>query len=362
MNEQHPYRATVPQVPEGIPRPLWSVMIPAYNCANYLRETLASVLVQDPGPEVMQIEVVDDHSTKDDPEAVVRELAGDRVSFYRQPENVGYIKNFNTCLQRSRGKWIHLLHGDDYVLDGFYCKIKQLFEKHPEIGAAFCRYIYMDQQGHWQNIQPLEQTESGVLQNWLERIASGQRLTTPSIVVQREVYEKLGGFDSRFSCTGEDWEMWVRIATEYPVGYEVKPLAGYRTFTSGSLTQNSTRSGKFFQDLRLANDIVQSYLPKYIHKTTASKVSKKAREASALVAIVHAYHLLNTADGKNLIILINEALKCSYSSRVISKIIRLVVAVGKHKCKQMFKQHWEHPVLADRLFLDKPYSKVSGTK
>jgi len=41
-------------------RPLWSVMIPTYNCARYLREALGSVLDQDPGPGAMQVEVVDD--------------------------------------------------------------------------------------------------------------------------------------------------------------------------------------------------------------------------------------------------------------------------------------------------------------
>ena len=81
-------------------RPL-SVMIPTYNCAGYLRETPASVLAQDPGPDQMQIEVVDDCST-DDPQAIVDELARTRVSFHQQPENRGHTHNFNTCIERSR--------------------------------------------------------------------------------------------------------------------------------------------------------------------------------------------------------------------------------------------------------------------
>src|SRR5882672_8085006 len=43
-------------VPEGIARPLWSVMIPTYNSERWLRQTLQSVIAQDCGPERMQIE------------------------------------------------------------------------------------------------------------------------------------------------------------------------------------------------------------------------------------------------------------------------------------------------------------------
>lgn len=96
------YRAKIPPVPEDIQRPMWSVMIPTYNCAQYLRKTLESVLAQDPGQERMQIEVVDDCSTEDDPQSVVDELGRGRVSFFRQSQNVGLVRNFETCLLRSK--------------------------------------------------------------------------------------------------------------------------------------------------------------------------------------------------------------------------------------------------------------------
>lgn len=323
MSEQHPYRATIPPIPEGTHRPLWSVMIPTYNCADYLRETLASVLAQDPGPEVMQIEVIDDHSTHDDPAAVVKELGHGRVGFYRQPENVGYIRNFETCLQRSRGQLIHLLHGDDCVRDGFYRKLQRVFEQHPEIGATFCRHIIMDEHGHWQRFSPLEQTESGVLSNWLERIAVEHSIQTPSIVVRREVYERLGGFDRRMSCCGEDWEMWVRIAAHYPTGYEVEPLALYRD-RSESLTKRSVRTGQNIRDVHKATDIIQPYLP----ETMKSELSNKAREVWALWALHFAHQMLAKRDMAAAINQIREALKCSHSFRIIRQVVHLILWAG----------------------------------
>ncbi len=319
MNEQHLYRATIPPVPSGTPRPLWSVMIPTYNCAKYLREALASVLAQDPGPEVMQIEVVDDHSTKDDPAAVVEELGRGRVKFYRQPKNVGYIKNFTTCLQRSRGKLIHLLHGDDCVREGFYSKLQRGFDENPEVGAAFCRHILMDERGHWTWISWLEQPESGILSNWLERIAVQQRIQTPSIVVRRDVYERLGGFDRRMTCWGEDWEMWVRIAAHYQVWYEVEPLALYRR-GSTSLTGNSVRTGKNIQDFRKAVGMVREYLP----REYANKLSQTALKNYAFYALNSARELTLSGDTHAAMNQIREALRCCYSLKIIRSSVKLM--------------------------------------
>ncbi len=320
-DEHHTYRAVIPPVPPGIHRPLWSVMIPTYNCAEFLHETLTSVLAQDPGPEIMQIEVVDDCSTKDEPEAVVRELGRGRVGFYRQPQNVGHIKNFETCLQRSYGQLVHLLHGDDCIRDGFYCKLQTAFEKHPEIGAAFCRFICMDEYSNWHFIGSLIESKSCILSNWLERIATKNYLQTPAMVVRREVYEKLGGFDRRIRYWGEDWEMWVRIAAHYPVWFEVEPLAIYRDSHGASLTKRSVRTGENVQDIRMAVEICKSYLP----QSEVSKLSLRAREFWALYALGDSEKLIAAGDLSGALAQIREALKCSLSFQVIKRLIRVIV-------------------------------------
>jgi glycosyltransferase involved in cell wall biosynthesis len=307
MNEQNSYRFTVPPVSSGINRPMWSVMIPTHNCANYLRETLKSVLEQDPGSDVMQIEVVDDCSTQDDPKAVVEELGGDRVTFYRQPQNVGHTKNFQTCLEHAKGQFVHLLHGDDCVRPGFYQKIQHLFEANREIGAAFCRHIHMNEKGHWQYISPLEQPESGILPNWLDQIAVRQRIQTPSIVVRRDVYEQLGGFDTRLSWA-EDWEMWVRIAAHYQIGYEVQPLALYRQHSSSS-SGRKLRTGKDIQDLRGAICLMKDYLP----SDRAADLSNRALDNYARYALSTATQFVNSGDLEAAFNQTREALKCNIS-------------------------------------------------
>ena len=299
-------------------RPLWSVMIPTYNCADYLRKTLAAILAQDPGPELMQIEVVDDCSTNDNPAAVVAELGKNRVQFFRQSKNLGVTKNFDTCLERSQGHLVHILHGDDLVLEGFYSKMQNAFEQQSDIGAAFCRQIFIDDEGNQLALSDLEQDKSGILNNWLERLASEQRIMTPSIVVRREAYEKLGGFDQRLICS-EDWEMWVRIAANYPIWYEVEPLAAYRMHNNSN-TGRHIRTGEDMRYTRKAISIFKTYLP----LTIAERVSKQARETYALSALDMAHSLLAKQDIKAALVQMKEALQFTFSARVVRRAIGLV--------------------------------------
>jgi glycosyltransferase involved in cell wall biosynthesis len=290
MDQHVSHRAVIEPLPKAAQRPLWSVMIPTHNCGSYLHATLASVLAQDPGADEMQIEVVDDASATDDPEAIVRALGKGRVGFFRQSENVGHTRNFETCLQRARGRLIHLLHGDDLVRDGFYRRIGEGFEARPDVGAAFCRYIAIDEQDAYVKSAPREMRRPGVIDDWLFRIGTGQRLQTPCMVVRRDVYEHLGGFDKRLRGA-EDWEMWVRIAAHYPVWYEPEPLAVYRVHLR-SKSQRALRTGANVVELRKAIDINRGHLPPEL----ADRVTRIARQKCAMASLRRAYRLQKAGD------------------------------------------------------------------
>ncbi len=316
MTDAACYRAAISAPTATEPRPLWSVMIPTYNCGRFLKETLAGVLGQDRGPDSMQIEVVDDHSTRDDPKPVVDGLGRGRVDFYRQPRNVGVVGNLNTCLLRARGRLVHILHGDDVVQDGFYRHMEAVFERFPEIGAAFCRQIFIDEAGRRLSLSPLEQEASGILEDGLRRVASEQRIMTPSIVVRRTVYERLGGFDRRLACA-EDWEMWVRIAARYPIAYEIEPLALYRMHPDS----NTGRHLRTAEDTRYTRAAIDMFA-QYLTHDMAPKVVGRAKETYALAALRTAAAMAERKDVAAMMAQVREALRLSRSRRVVRQTLQ----------------------------------------
>ncbi len=270
-----------PHVPPSIPpvtggsRPLWSVMIPTYNCAHQARATIESVLIQAPGEERMEIVVVDDAST-DDIAGVVAAYGG-RVRLHRQPRNLGVPDNLTDAIRLSRGRLVHILHGDDLVMPGFYDAMEDALND-AEAGAAFCRYAYIDGQGQEKGLGPLAMPNMGRLPDALRFLASEQRIMTPSICVRREVYEQLGGFHPALRCA-EDWEMWVRIARRYPIVYVPLVLARYRMQDESNTGRNIASARDVYFNGR-AIDIIRTHLPADI----ADAVAGQARRTYARAA------------------------------------------------------------------------------
>jgi cellulose synthase/poly-beta-1,6-N-acetylglucosamine synthase-like glycosyltransferase len=255
-------------------------MIPAYNRTKYLEKTLTSVLSQDPGPEEMQIEVVDDASLVDDPEPLVRRIAGDRVSFVRNPRNLGLMPNFNNCIERSRGHWVHILHTDDLVFPGFYGRLKIALEARTDIGAAFCRHAYIDGNERWLRTSELESPKAVVLADFIGKIGASNGIQFASVVVRRNVYEQWGGFRLDLPYTA-DWEMWVRIAAHYPIWYEPATLAAFRIHST-SATAGFKSSGEHVADIRRCIEVSRPWLPPDL----AQSISRRARESLCLQLLV----------------------------------------------------------------------------
>jgi glycosyltransferase involved in cell wall biosynthesis len=310
------YRTPVPPREAGIDRPRWSVMIPTYNCAQFLADTLRSVLAQDPGSDHMQIEVVDDCSN-DDPQTIVREVGQGRVGFHRQSRNVGHIENFHTCITRSRGEIVHLLHGDDVVGPGFYERLGRGFDVHPGAGAAFCRPLFIDAKGVQLSAARPVQQEAGLITDAPVRLAREQEIMTPCIVVRRAVYEELGSFDLRLKCS-EDWEMWVRIAARFPVWYDPEPLASYRMH-SHSNTGRHVLSAEDMAYTRMAIDIFEDYLPAGVGRGVAAS----ARRKYALSALEMAGRLLSERQWSGCAAQIREAFRLDPSLVTLMRALQL---------------------------------------
>ncbi|MDB9313963.1 glycosyltransferase [Spirulina sp. CS-785/01] len=239
-------------------RPFWSVMIPAYNRVDYLKRTLESVLAQNIPPEQMQIEVIDNASTLSDIAALVREIAGERVSCYRQPYNVGMAENWTTCVQRAKGYWVHILHDDDIVLPGFYKAYQQVIEQ-TETGMVVGQAVIVDEQENWLNISPYLENGEGVVKNAQQVLSGMSLLTCPAVVVARKSYETLGGFN-RNLIHAMDWEMWVRVATYGQVGWVNKPYCLYRVH-SQSGTKLATLKADTIKDVLKGIKIIENYFP-----------------------------------------------------------------------------------------------------
>ena len=282
-------RASFAPVPAGTQRPRWSVMIPTYNCAHFLRTTLESVVAQDPGPDTMQIEVVDDASS-DDPESIVEELGAGRIEFFRQPSNQGQIRNLSTCVERARGEIVHILHGDDYVLPGYYEALERGFASDPRVGAAFCRWKIVDGEGRDVTTADLEQDKAGIVDDALAHLATEQRIVTPAVAVRREVWERLGGFDSRLRCA-EDWEMWVRIAAHYDVWYEPALLAAYRRHAHSNTSANTRNA----EELRYSGMAIEMFAP-LLPRDRARDIVKQAKRAYARTALHNAEEFAQEPD------------------------------------------------------------------
>ena len=224
-------------VPSGVARPRWSVMIPTYTNQRYLTRTLESVLSQCPGPEAMQIAVIDSGSTTGESKRIVEKLGAGRVTFERLSSNRGTAHTFNACIDRAQGCWIHILHDDDAVLPGFYDAYDAVIRANPEVRTVVGQAIVVDEDDRWTGLTGLiPPVDGGAVPDFTDRLLAQQIAQFPAVVVHRDAYEAVGGLCTLFPHTC-DWDMWFRLGLFAPVGCVSHPYARYRVHKSSETSR-----------------------------------------------------------------------------------------------------------------------------
>jgi glycosyltransferase involved in cell wall biosynthesis len=271
--------------------PFWSIMIPTYNCAGSLRRAIESVLSATAYNPEVQIEVVDDRSTQDNPEEVAELYRGRGVRFYRQPENVGASANFNSCVARAQGKWVHILHGDDYVHPDFYSELEQGVSSHQNARVAFTSFVAVDENGDvvWRP-NDLPATRGIIEHTWRDVIAVHNKIMAPAIVVQKSAYAEAGNFNTAL-CHTADWDMWKRLIWSYDSWFEPRALA-YYVIHASSDSSKMIRSGENLRDSHRAIKIGSQYFPIERRK----ELTRQAYRSHAMFGFATAKRFFNTSD------------------------------------------------------------------
>ena len=217
-------------------RPLVSVIIPTYNRASFLKEALGSVLAQDYRP--LELIVVDDGSRDETPRLVCHYP----VRLVRVARNLGVARARNLGLRWARGELVAFLDSDDLWLPAKVRRQVEFFLKHPEAVAVQVEEIWI-RRGKRVNPRKHHRKPSGF---FFDRALQLCLISPSGVMLRRQIFEEIGPFDPEFPVC-EDYELWLRLLTRYPVYLLKEPLVIKR---GGHQDQLSRRPGLDFFRLK----------------------------------------------------------------------------------------------------------------
>ncbi len=216
--------------------PTVSVIIPTFNCAQFLPFAIDSVLKQT-YPDFEMI-IVDDGSTDNTPEIIKPYLVNhpSKIKYIWQP-NKGLAIARNTAINNSTGEYIALLDADDaWLPDKLELQVKILNEKN-ETGLIHSNITYISEKGGILSSPPRNpQILSGNI--FTDIFLRKENIACPTVLFKRKCINEVGLFDENLTRLGcEDRDLWLRILKRFNAIYIDKSLSYYR-LRHGSMSKN----------------------------------------------------------------------------------------------------------------------------
>lgn len=209
---------------------LVSVVMPTYNCEQYIGTAIQSVLNQ---AVPLELIVIDDHSG-DGTARVVGEFCQDsRVIYVYNEENLGVAQSRNIGMQMAKGKYIAFLDADDYWAENKLARQTALMEEKQAVLSSTGREL-MDKEGHLSGrmigIKPVIS---------YKELLKGNVMNTSGVMVLTQVARR---YPMEQEQLHEDYIMWLSILKDYDVAYGIdEPLLKYRVM-KGTKSANKVKS------------------------------------------------------------------------------------------------------------------------
>lgn len=188
-------------------KPLVSVIMPAYNGADFIKKAIDSVISQSfPDFELI---IINDSST-DETEKIVKGYRDKRIIYLKNKTNQGVPGARNKGIKACRGKYIAYCDQDDIYYRDHLKKFLSIFDTHPETGLVYANYLKC-QAGSNPIILPEKE---------IPRERKLKYFIGPPVNVMHKIecIRRVGGFDessviTRYSC--EDRDLWLRISEHF---------------------------------------------------------------------------------------------------------------------------------------------------
>lgn len=248
--------------PSGSTKMTVSVIVPTFNRADLLRETLQAVLNQTRMPD--EVLVVDDGS--DDHTKEVVDTFGDKLTCLSKP-NSGKADSLNHAIAATTGSHIWIIDDDDLPCPGALEKLTNILAANPEAELAYGRHIRFQQPtpdaaktfqetGYW-DTRPPEYFLIATLEDFF--------VHQPAMLATRALYERAGPFNTDMVAS-EDYEMLIRLASEGDtvatdeIIFEQRVHAGVRG-QKGHQFKAADRNAKWIEYDQLIFQAVNKRLP-----------------------------------------------------------------------------------------------------
>ena len=289
--------------------PRVSVIIPAYNAADYISAAIESVLTQT--YEKFELLIINDGST-DDTEKVALSYKDTRIK-YSQQENQGLAATHNRGIKQSGGEFIIKLDADDMMTPDFISRHIQEFEKHPEADLVYCNDRLIDNKGKPINVMEYpEYTDRKLLIRDLFR--SGYTIVPFRTCIRRSVFDKIGFFDESLPL-GEDYDMMRRFVKHGLKIHHLKGALYLRRMGFDSLSREHTvqKAACIFEILKR---FIETFTYNELFPDVAwEKIAPRRRELRAKCLVAATYLSLGQAhiNANSSHVFIQMAFKHAYS-------------------------------------------------